>query len=48
MPAIALSASAAMRSIIVQVGERNTSVSERIALHSRPAIWGGISNPFSR
>ena len=31
----------------VQVGLRNTSVSERMAASSRPAILGSISTPFS-
>ena len=32
---------------IVQVGERKTSVSERIALHKSPAIFSGIGTFFS-
>ena len=32
-----------MRSSGVHVGERNISVSDRIAEHSRPAIFGSIS-----
>ena len=46
-PAIFASSSAAMRSSGVQVGERNISVSDRIAEHSRPAIFGSISMFFS-
>ena len=42
-PAIFASSSAAMRSSGVHVGERNISVSDRIAEHSRPAIFGSIS-----
>ena len=38
---------AAFSSTGVQVGLRKASVSERIAASSRPAIWGGMSTPFS-
>ena len=31
----------------VQVGLRNTSVSDRMAASSRPAVFWGISTPFS-
>ena len=41
-PAICASSSAAARSSGVQVGERNISVSDRIAEHSSPAIFGSI------
>ena len=39
--------SAAALSTAVQVGERNMSVSEMMAAQSRPAIFFGISTPFS-
>ena len=46
--AILASAAAASRSNCVQVGERNASVSERMAESMRPAMSTGISTPFSR
>ena len=48
IPAITASSFAAPTSLGVQVGERNISVSERIAEHRRPAISFGISMPRSR
>ena len=45
--AISASASAAALSFGVQVGERNMSVSERIAESMSPAMFAGISTPVS-
>ena len=39
---------AAISSTGVQVGERNSRVSDTMALHSSPAIFGSISTLFSR
>ena len=39
---------AAISSTGVQVGERNNKVSDTIALHKSPAIFGSISTLFSR
>ena len=46
-PAIWARRLAAATSTGVQVGLRKTSVSERMAASSSPAIWGRISTPFS-
>ena len=46
-PAIWARRLAAATSTGVQVGLRKTSVSDRMAASSRPAVWAGISTPFS-
>ena len=46
-PAMPARRLAAFTSTGVQVGLRKTSVSDRIAASSRPAVWGGISTSFS-
>ena len=46
-PAIFARRLAAFTSTGVQVGLRNTSVSERMAASSRPAVFCGMVTPFS-